>query len=96
MAGTKGLEGLPGVGEKTLEKLKESGYTDLMTIAAASSGNLSIAAGVGDETASKIIAAARDKLEMGFEPATKVLKRRENVGRITTGSKSLDELLDED
>jgi len=89
----KDLEGLPGVGEKTLEKLKESGYTDLMSIAAASSGNLSTAAGVGAETASKIIAAARDKLEMGFEPATKVLKKRKLVGKITTGSKSLDGLL---
>jgi len=88
----KGIEGLPGVGDKTLEKLKDAGYADLMSIAAASAGELSVA-GVGEETASKIIAAARDKLEMGFEPATKVLKRREQVGKLTTGSKSLDQLL---
>jgi DNA repair protein RadA len=87
------LEDLPGVGEKTLEKLKEAGYIDFMTIAAASASEIVTAAGVGDETASKIIAAARDKMEMGFEPATKVLKRRENVGRITTGSKDLNALL---
>jgi len=93
MAAKEGIEGLPGVGEKTLEKLKESGYVDLMSIAAASAGELSTATGVGDETASKIIAAARDKLEMGFEPATKVLKRRELVGKISTGSKELDNLL---
>ncbi len=93
MAEKTGIESLPGVGEKTLEKLKESGYADLMSIAAASSGELSTATGVGEETAGKIIAAAREKLEMGFEPATKILKKREMVGRITTGSKSLDQLL---
>jgi DNA repair protein RadA len=84
---------IPGVGEKTAEKLKESGYDDMMAIAAASRGELMTAAGVGEETANKIIAAARDSLRMGFEPATEVLKKREAVGKITTGSKSLDSLL---
>ncbi|MCK4496947.1 MAG: DNA repair and recombination protein RadA [Candidatus Aenigmarchaeota archaeon] len=84
---------IPGVGEKTAEKLKESGYDDLMAIAAASSGELMTAAGIGEETASKIIAAARDGMKMGFEPATAVMKKREAVGKISTGSKSLDSLL---
>lgn len=84
---------LPGVGEKTAEKLKESGYDDLMAIAAASKSELGTAAGVGDETASRIIQGARESLNMGFEPATSVLKKREAVGKITTGSKTLDELL---
>ncbi len=84
---------IPGVGEKTAEKLKESGYDDLMAIAAASSGELMTAAGIGEETASKIIAAARDGMKMGFEPATVVMKKREAVGKISTGSKSLDSLL---
>jgi DNA repair protein RadA len=87
------IENLPGVGEKTAEKLKEAGYTDLMAIAAASGGALMTAAGVGEETANKIIAAARDAMKMGFEPATETLKRRESVGKITTGSTTLDELL---
>ena len=87
------LVDLPGVGEKTAEKLKASGYTDLMSIAAASSGELAGAAEIGDETAAKIIAAARDKLEMGFEPATKVLEKRSLIGKITTGAKALDDLL---
>jgi DNA repair protein RadA len=84
---------LPGVGEKTAEKLKEAGYDDVMAIAAASSGELMDAAGIGEETASKIIAGARDAMKMGFEPATVVMKRREAVGKVTTGSKSLDTLL---
>ncbi len=90
---SKGMEKLAGVGEKTAEKLRDAGFTDLMTIAAASAGELMAAAGLGEETANKIIASARQKLDMGFEPATKVMKRRESVGKITTGSKALDELL---
>jgi len=87
------LEKLTGVWEKTAEKLKESGYDTLMSIAAASAGELIDAAGVGEETATKIIASARDAMEMGFESATAVLKKREDVGKLTTGSKTLDELL---
>ncbi len=84
---------LAGVGEKTAEKLQESGYTDYMSIAAASAGELVGNVGVGEETASKIIASARDALDMGFETATSVLKKREQVGKITTGSKAFDTLM---
>ncbi len=87
------LEKLDGVGEKTAEKLREAGYDTLMSIAAASAGELVDAAGVGEETAGKIIASARDAMQMGFESATIVLKKRGAVGKITTGSKTLDELL---
>lgn len=90
---SKEIEDLPGVGEKTLEKMKEAGYDNLMTIAASSAGDLSTDTGIGTETAGKIIAAARQKLEMGFETATDVLKKREKIGKITTGSKALDGLL---
>lgn len=87
------IASLPGVGKKIAEKFKETGYTDLLAIAASSAGELITAIGVGEDTANKIIAGAREKLKMGFEPATSVMKRREAVGRITTGSKTLDNLL---
>jgi len=90
---SKDISGLPGVGDKTLEKLKESGYDNLMGIAAASAGEISAATGIGVESASKIIVSARQKLKMGFEPASEVLKKRGQVGKITTGSKDLDALL---
>lgn len=89
----EGIESLPGVGGKTLEKLKESGYDNLMSIAAASAGELSASTGVGVETASKIIAGARQKLKMGFETASEAMKKREQIGKLTTGSKALDQLL---
>ena len=87
------MEDVSGIGEKTAEKLKEAGFTDLMSIAATSAGVLSAAAGIGADTAEKLIADARTKLKMGFEPATETLKRRLQLGRITTGSKALDEML---
>lgn len=87
------IENIPGIGEKTAEKLKESGFTDMMSIAATSSGVLSVAAGIGDDTAAKIISEARNMLKMGFEPATEVLKKRSQIGKITTGSKELDAML---
>lgn len=84
---------LPGIGEKTAEKMREAGYTDPMAIAAASAGELSAACGIGGDTANKIIAGAREKLQMGFETASSVLKKRADIGKITTGSKTLDEML---
>ncbi len=87
------IEDVNGIGEKTADKLKEAGFTDLMSIAATSAGILSAAAGIGTDTAQKLIADARTKLKMGFEPATESLKRRQQLGRITTGSKALDTML---
>jgi len=87
------IENISGVGDKTAERLKEAGFNDLMSIAASSAGVLSAAAGIGTDTASKIIADARKKLKMGFEPATESLKKRKLIGKISTGSKALDALL---
>lgn len=87
------LEDLPGVGEKTAEKLKEEGYGDLMSIAAASAGEISGKTSIGESTAQKIINASRDELEMGFETATKVYEEKSEIGKITTGSEKIDELL---
>ncbi len=96
MAGTKKqieVADLPGVGEKTAEKMKEAGFVDMMAVAAASPSDLAEAAEIGEPTAAKIIQAARDAMEMGYETATKVMERRLKVGKITTGSKTLDALL---
>jgi DNA repair protein RadA len=84
---------LPGIGDKTAEKLRNAGYDNLMSIAASSPTALAVDADIGLETAAKIISAAREKLKMGFETATKVLEKRKNVGKLTTGSKNLDALI---
>ena len=87
------IEELPGVGAATAEKLKDSGYSDLISIAVVSPAVLVDIAGVGEAVARKIIRAARDALNMGFESGDEILKKRENVIKITTGSNALDSLL---
>ncbi len=88
------LEDLPGVGPATAEKLREAGFNSIETIAVASPGELVAAAEVGEATASKIIAAAREAADVGgFETGDMILERRKHVGKVTTSSKSLDDLL---
>jgi DNA repair protein RadA len=87
------LSKIPGVGSKTLEKLEEVGFTDPMSIAVASPSELASIAEIGEATAAKIINAVRSMLEIGFEPADKLLEKRKEIGYITTGSKALDQLL---
>jgi len=84
---------LPGVGPATAEKLASVGYDNVMSIAVASPGELVDAAGVTEAAARKMINAARDKLEMGFESADQVMKRRESINKITTGSMVFDGML---
>ncbi|MBW6461714.1 MAG: DNA repair and recombination protein RadA [DPANN group archaeon] len=87
------LKDLPGVGPKTIEKLEDAGYGDLMSLATASSGIIAAVAEIGEGSAVKIINAARDALDMGFENGLKALERRKLIDKIPTGSKALDELL---
>ena len=89
----KNIADLPGVGDKIAEKLKSAGYVDMMAVAAAAPWELEDSAGLGEGTAGKIIQAARDVLDMGFESATKVLERRQKIIKITTGSKNLNNLI---
>ncbi|MBT3407245.1 hypothetical protein HN415_01035, partial [Candidatus Woesearchaeota archaeon] len=84
---------LPGVGPATAEKLKAVGFDNLLSIAVASPGELVDAAGVTELAGRKMINAARDVLEMGFESADEVLKRRETVEKISTGNQSFDDML---
>ncbi len=88
------LEDLSGVGGAIADKLREAGYTDLMELAVASPGDVAEAAEIGTATAQKIIAEARRQADVGgFESGVTLLERRQKLGRVTTGAKSLDDLL---
>ena len=69
------IEDLPGVGAATAEKLRESGFNDLLSIAVASPSELVEVAGVGESAARKMINMARDNLQMDFESGDELLKR---------------------
>ena len=88
------IEELPGVGPATAEKLRDAGYVDLMAIAVESPKVLSEVAEIGENTAVKIIAAAKQAADVGgFETGDMILERRKNIHKLTTGSKAFDELM---
>lgn len=89
----KTIADLPGVGPATAEKLEMVGYSDLMSIAVATPGEIVDATGMSNAAAKRIIAVARSSLEMGFESGEELLRKREQVTRISTGSKALDSLV---
>lgn len=85
---------LPGVGPATAEKLIESGFTDLMDIAVASPQELVDLAELGLSTASKIINEARKMVNKDdFKTGKELFEKRQEVGRISCGSKVFDELM---
>ncbi|MBL7117778.1 MAG: DNA repair and recombination protein RadA [Candidatus Syntrophoarchaeum sp.] len=88
------IEDLPGVGPAIAEKLREAGLNSLETIAVSSPAELVATAEIGEATAAKIINSARDAADIGgFETGDKILERRLGIGKLTTGSKSFDDLL---
>ncbi len=90
----KAVEELPGVGPATAEKLREAGYTDLMSLAVATPDSVADATEIGANVAQKIIAAAREAVDVGgFETGDVILERRKSVSKLTTCSKAFDELL---
>src|SRR3989338_3125853 len=87
------IQDLPGVGAATAEKLESLGYKDLMSIAVATVAELVDTVGMSDAVAKRVIAAARASMDMGFESGEDLLKKRERVFRINTGSKAFDDLM---
>ena len=87
------LTDLPGVGAATAEKLSDAGYDNLMSLAVVSPAEMMEIAGVTEATARKIINIARKKLDMGFESGEDLLKKRQQVIKISTGSKNFDALI---
>lgn len=90
----KSVAELPGLGPVTIERLKASGFVDVMTLAIASPVEVAEATEIGEALAQKIIDAARAAVDVGgFTTGDVLLRRRRDIHRLTTGSRSLDELL---
>jgi DNA repair protein RadA len=84
---------LPGVGPSTAEKLAAAGIDTLLAVAVASLGTLVTESGVSESVGRKMIQAARDMMEMGFETADVILERRKLVSKIKTSSTAFDEVM---
>lgn len=87
------LSGLPGVGPSISKRLREAGYATMETLAIATPQEIASIAGIPLPTAQKIVKAAREKLDIKIKTALDLKKERMQVKKITTGSKSLDDLL---
>ncbi|MEN2999313.1 MAG: DNA repair and recombination protein RadA [Acidilobaceae archaeon] len=87
------LTDLPGVGPSTAQKLIEAGYTTIESIAVATPHELSAATNLPLPTVQKIIEAAREALDIKFKTALELKRERFKAKKITTSSRSLDELL---
>jgi len=87
------LTDLPGIGQTTATKLEESGYGDLMSVAVMTPQDLSSLADLSETVARKAIVAARKMLHLEFEDASEFMKKRDEIFKITTGSKNLNKLL---
>ncbi len=86
------IEDLAGVGPATAEKLKELGYHTVESLATAAVKEL-VPSGISEKQAAKIISQARESISIAFIPADELVRMRQNVLRLTTGSKTIDELL---
>ncbi len=87
------LSDLPGIGPATQEKLQMVGFNTVMSIATATPGELVEVTGMSEAAAKKIIAAARNGMDMGFISGEDFLLQRKKVLKIRSGSEALDALM---
>ncbi len=86
------IEDLAGVGPATAEKLRELGYHTIESLATATVKEL-VPVGISEKQAAKIISQARDSVSIAFIHANELMEMRRNVLRLSSGSKTIDELL---
>lgn len=86
------LEDLPGIGPATAQKLHELGFHTVESLGTAAARELQ-SAGIGEKKALEVIRIARSSLTVSFIRADELLKMRQNVLRLTTGSKTMNELI---
>jgi DNA repair protein RadA len=94
------LDSLEGVGPVTTRKLSDAGVHNVMDLIVRGPVEIAEITGMEKDTAEKIVNKARQHLvETGlisrdFVTATEVYKRRQDIGKITTGTNCLDTLFD--
>lgn len=84
---------LPGIGEATAQKLIDAGYDTIEKIAVASPFELAEIGEMSVDAAKRAIDAAKKMSPNYFETGSEVYERRKEIGRISTNSKELDNLI---
>ena len=87
------LEELSDLSPAIKNKLMESGFESIESVSVASIREIADITGIGEQVVHKIVARAREHLEINFKSAKEIWKRHQEIIKITTGSKKLDDLL---
>ncbi|MGB9826907.1 DNA repair and recombination protein RadA [Thermosphaera chiliense] len=87
------IRDIPGVNPAIADKLEAAGYSSAWTVVVARVDELAEKTGIPPTVLQKVIENARRALGITFKTAREVKLERLNIKKITTGSKSLDDLL---
>lgn len=94
------LADLEGVGPVTTKKLADAGVNSIMDLIVRGPVEIAEITGMDKDTAEKIVNKSRIQLSeagviaQSFERASEIYKRRQDIGKITTGTNCLDTLFD--
>jgi len=94
------LDSLEGVGPVSTKKLADAGIHNIMDLIVRGPVEISEITGMGKDTSENIVNKAREHLVEGgliskdFVSASEIYKRRQDIGKITTGTNCLDTLFD--
>ena len=89
----KELEDLPGVGPTTADKLRSLGFDTIEKIATAAPHELAEISGMKVDAAKQAVDAAKQATTLEYKTGSEINDKRKSLGKITTGSKNLDDLL---
>ena len=87
------LEDLPGIGPTTATKLRAAGIDTLDKIAVASPHEIAEMTGISVEAAKKAVQIAQESTTIAFETGEQFYEKRKLIGKISTGSSDLNDLI---
>lgn len=89
----KELEDIPSIGPATATQLRKLGYRTIETLATASIIEL-VKGGLTEELALKLVTEARKAIEIKFVTGAELMELRKGMKKMTTGCRTLDNLLE--
>ena len=87
------LEDLPGIGETTAEKMRAAGIDSLEKVAIANPHDLSENFGMSVDAAKKAVQVAKESTTINYSTGAEVFEKRLILGKISTGSDSLNDMI---
>ncbi|MEM2849210.1 MAG: DNA repair and recombination protein RadA [Candidatus Bathyarchaeia archaeon] len=88
------LKGVNGLSGSTISRLKSAGFHTVESILVTPLKELIQKSDIGDDTAERVLDAARSLVSVDFITARELYEQRKNAMKLTTGCRALDGLLD--